>query len=467
MLGALIVIVAVVAGVVVSSPNLGSRLGFTAGPAASTAAPPTPVNYVPQIAPLDARAPMPTATGVATALDSLSGNPVLGSFAGTVLDADTGAVLWNQQMSMALLPASTNKVLTSAAALLILNPLSTLTTKVVAGADPGTVVLVGGGDPTLNSLTAPQQSVYPGSPRLDDLAAQVRKAHPAPITQVDVDTNGYTGPLYGPGWTQSSHDDDYTQVVPAMMDGGRLDPASTANLWDTPRTQTPAQAIGAALATRLGAAPSAVNIITTPATGQVLGEVHSAPIQDLIGNLLEISDNMLAEALGRAIAKADDKPESFAGAASAVLDILRRNGFDTTGVQLSDSSGLSPQDQVTPSLLAQVLRVATEPATTPDPRTAKLRPLLAGLPIAGATGTLSVSAGLYSAPQAAAGKGWVHAKTGTLGDQGTNTLGGYVLDRDGRILVFALMSNDSPSSGDVPAVLDTMTAALRGCGCTG
>lgn len=466
-LATLILVVAVAGGVVVSSPGLRRRLGLPADQAVPTAAPPAPVNYSPQITPLDVHAPMPTADGVATALAALSGNPVLGRFGGTVLDADTGTVLWKQNMSTALLPASTNKILTSAAALLSLNPLSTLTTTVVAGADPTTVVLVGGGDPTLNSLPAPQQSVYPGSPRLDDLAAQVKKAHPAPITHVVVDTSAYTGPAYGPEWTQSANNDDYTQVVPAMMDGGRLDPASSANLWDTPRTQAPAQAVGAALAARLGVASSAVDVVNTPTSGRILGEVRSAPLQDLIANLLEISDNMLAEALGRLVAKADGKPESFAGATSAVVDILHRNGFNTTGSELSDSSGLSPQDQVAPSLLAQVLRVATEPATSPDPRVGKLRPLLAGLPIAGATGTLSVAAGLYSAPQAAAGKGWVRAKTGTLGDQGTNTLAGYVLDRDGRILVFALMSNSSPDSGQVPAVLDTMTAVLRGCGCTG
>ena len=71
------------------------------------------------------------------------------------------------------MPASTAKLLTAVAALTTLDPSDTLETTVVAGATPGEVVLVGGGDPTL-SRTAPSQT-YPGAPTVADLAAQVRR----------------------------------------------------------------------------------------------------------------------------------------------------------------------------------------------------------------------------------------------------------------------------------------------------
>ena len=64
----------------------------------------------------------------------------------------TGAQLWGHTPERALIPASTGKLLTGAAALLTLNPTDRLTTRVVAGPEPGTVVLVGGGDPTLSVL---------------------------------------------------------------------------------------------------------------------------------------------------------------------------------------------------------------------------------------------------------------------------------------------------------------------------
>ena len=87
-----------------------------------------------------------------------------------------------------------------------------------------------------------------------------------------------------------------------------------------------------------------------------------------------------------------------------------------------------------------------------------LRPLLVGLPVAGASGTL---ADRYHGPSAP-GRGWVRAKTGTL--TGVNSLAGTVLDTDGRMLVFALLSN-GPNPASVRPRLDALAAELRSCGC--
>jgi D-alanyl-D-alanine carboxypeptidase/D-alanyl-D-alanine-endopeptidase (penicillin-binding protein 4) len=58
----------------------------------------------------------------------------------------------------------------------------------------------------------------------------------------------------------------------------------------------------------------------------------------------------------------------------------------------------------------------------------------------------------------------VRAKTGTLSAPPVNSLAGVVLDTDGRLLVFALMTNDSTAATARPA-LDTIAATLRKCGC--
>jgi D-alanyl-D-alanine carboxypeptidase/D-alanyl-D-alanine-endopeptidase (penicillin-binding protein 4) len=336
-----------------------------------------------------------------------------------------------------------------------------LNTTVVAGSTPGTVILVGGGDPTLNSLPSPKQSVYPGAARMTDLAAQVKAHVSGPITKILVDTSRFTGPLTGQGWDpETASQDNYAPIQSVMMDGGRKKPT----IPDTPRTYQPALTAGQALAKDLGVSTSVVSMTDTPTPtgGQTLGEVHSAPVPDLVTNLLQISDNVLAEAMGRAVAISDGKPASFAGATQAVLDVLHRNGFNTTGADLADNSGLSPSDLLPPSLLAQVLRVAASTSTT-DPRVAKLRPLLSGLPIAGSKVGDGTLAGRYRTAPASAGRGWVRAKTGTLSDQGVNALAGLVLDKDGRVLVFAFNANHS--TGLAPTSLDDMAAALRGCGC--
>jgi D-alanyl-D-alanine carboxypeptidase/D-alanyl-D-alanine-endopeptidase (penicillin-binding protein 4) len=192
----------------------------------------------------------------------------------------------------------------------------------------------------------------------------------------------------------------------------------------------------------------------------VLGEVRSAPLVELVANLLQRSDNVLAEVVGHEVAKAAGEEPSFAGASKATLKVLQQNGFDVTGLSMMDASGLSGQDKVPARLLASVLAVAAGPDGK-DPRTAKLRPMLSGLPVAGGSGTLSDR---YTNPGATVGRGWVRAKTGTLATPLVNSLAGVVLDAEGRLLVFALMTNGSVTATARPA-LDTMAATLRKCGC--
>ena len=64
-----------------------------------------------------------------------------------------------------------------------------------------------------------------------------------------------------------------------------------------------------------------------------------------------------------------------------------------------------------------------------------------------------------------AGAGVVHAKSGRL--LGMNALAGLVRTRQGRVLVFALMSGVKGDNVRAPVLLDNLAAALRGCGCTG
>jgi D-alanyl-D-alanine carboxypeptidase/D-alanyl-D-alanine-endopeptidase (penicillin-binding protein 4) len=84
--------------------------------------------------------------------------------------------------------------------------------------------------------------------------------------------------------------------------------------------------------------------------------------------------------------------------------------------------------------------------------------MLDDLPVAGATGTLSDR---YASGDRT-GAGWVRAKTGTLSV--ASVLTGYVVDVDGRVLTFTLMSNDRPPEVSRPA-LDDVAAVLRLCGC--
>lgn len=417
--------------------------------------PPPPVNPDRVLRPVNGQAPLPTPAGVGELLDPLASQEGLGRLSGKVVDPASGTVLWQRDPAATKAPGSTAKLLTAAAALLALDHQDRLSTTVVAGDRPGTVVLVGGGDPTLSALPAGEESVYPGAAHLDDLVAQVRAAVPGPVDRVVVDTGRYAGDVLAPGWEPADVPAGYiAPIVPVMLDGGRADPTEPVS----PRTADPAPAAGTELARRLGADPDATTTGAAPAGARVLGTVRSAPVEDLVATVLATSDNVLAEVLAREVAVATGAEPSFAGATDAVLRVLSRNGFDVSAARLADGSGLSVLDDVSAGLLADLLATAAAPAEGAE-RTAKLRPLLAALPVAGATGTLYDR---YESDESEDGRGWVRAKTGTL--TGVNSLAGTVLTSDGRLLVFALLSNGSDPSAARPG-LDEMAAALRSCGC--
>lgn len=423
---------------------------------------PTPMPAVvhPALRPVGADGPAPTRAGVSALLTPLITAGGLGTLSGQVLDPATSTVLWQRDPGVALVPGSTAKLLTACAVLLAVNHQQRWHTTVLAGSEPGTVVLRGGGDPTLSAASSGTASGYPGAARLNELVGQVRNNSTVPVRRVLVDVSRYTGDALAPGWLPADVAGGYiAPIEPVMLDAGREDPAQE----DSPRTATPATAAAAELARRLGTDPDTVAIGTAPPGAAVLGEVSSPPMEDLVATALRRSDNVLAEALARQVARVTGAPASFAGAAQAVRTVLRTHGFDVSGVTLVDGSGLSVNDAVPARLLTELLSAAAAPDgfdadKVHQQRTAALRPLLVGLPVAGGSGTLAER---YSGP-AAGGRGWVRAKTGTL--TGVTSLAGTVLDADGRVLVFALLSN-GPSPGSVRPRLDTLAARLRSCGC--
>lgn len=251
-----------------------------------------------------------------------------------------------------------------------------------------------------------------------------------------------------------------------MIDGGRLNPLVEYS----PRSATPALDAGRRLALELGLDPGKVRLGNAPAGAAKVAAVQSAPLRDRLRDMMVHSDDVLAETIGREIAVAAGSEASFAGTVTAMATTLRAAGFDTNGLTLLDASGLSVDDLIPTRLLDRIVTVAALPnsgdgqgnssiAATANTVQDPLATLLDYLPVAGATGSLSDR---YTSRDRA-GAGWVRAKTGTL--DVASALVGYVLDRDGRVLTFALMSNQRLPEQSRPA-LDAIAAALRNCGCS-
>jgi D-alanyl-D-alanine carboxypeptidase/D-alanyl-D-alanine-endopeptidase (penicillin-binding protein 4) len=443
---AVLMLVAAVVGVaaVLTTGNSNSEAqAVKPAPAAATAQP--------SIMPVADSATKPTPDRLAATLAPLVADPNLGALTGRITDAITGAQLWAQGAEVPMQPASTNKVLTTAAALLALDRDARLTTRVMASGQPGVVVLKGGGDPTLSAAPAGQDTWYKHAARICDLADQVRHSG-TKVTAVQVDISAYSGPTMAPGWDPADIDGgDIAPMEAVMLDAGRTQPVSVES-W---RSTTPALDAGRALAVALKVDPATVTVLPSGLRGgQEIASVQSAPLIERLRQMMNESDNVMAESIGREVAAEQNRPQSFDGSVQAVLSQLDKAKIDTGNARLLDSSGLSVDDRLTAETLDGVVNAA---AGSDQPN---LRPLLDLLPIAGGSGTLSNRYLDTDAGRAAAG--YLRAKTGSL--TATNSLAGIVTDVSGRVLTFAFISNNAGPTGRT--AIDALAAVLRSCGCS-
>jgi D-alanyl-D-alanine carboxypeptidase/D-alanyl-D-alanine-endopeptidase (penicillin-binding protein 4) len=417
------------------------------------------------------QAALPTAAGLSamlgTALPSADTGPGVGI---EIADAQTGQVLYQDNSSALATPASTTKLMTAVATLAVLGPDARFTTEVRQ--QKGTIVLVGGGDPTLAVNQYPS-SDYPQPATLAALAASAARALRAQgrdSVRLDYDASLYSGPGLAPGWSDSDvSTGNVTPIVALEADQGRLTPDGALQDSDDPvnysaRTMDPVGMTVAAFAGLLerdgisvAGTPAAA---TAPASSTLLASVTSPTVASIAEQMLLESNNVIAENLARHVAIALGMPATFSGAADAVMTEARRLGV-TTPMSLVDGSGLSPDDGIAPETLVRVLTLA---ASRPQ-----LRAVITGLPVAGFVGTLSSGDSDFGGIGSLAGgsaRGVVRAKTGNLST--VAALAGLAYDRDGGLLIFAIMASRVPAAGLLQTAADAIDSAAAGlaeCGC--
>ena len=432
------------------------------------------VNATPVLAPVDGsgtRLPgtaLPTAQGLAAMLGPLLPPAATGNGLGIeVADASTGQVLYSDNAGSLATPASTTKVITAVAALAALGPDARFTTTVRQVG--GTVVLVGGGDPTLAVNEYPS-SDYPRPATLAQLAAgtaRALKGQGRSSVRLGYDTSLYSGPDMAQGWTEGLiSTGNVTSIVALEADQGRLTSGGALEDSDDPvnyrpRATDPVGMTVAAFAALLAhdgitvtGSPAAV---AAPASAPLLASVSSPPLTSIVEQMLLESNNVIAENLARHAAIALGLPATFTGAADADVTELRRLGI-TTPISLVDGSGLSMSDGIAPQTLVRTLEAA---ASTP-----KLRAAITGLPVAGFAGTLSAGNSDFGGIAGPA-RGVVRAKTGNLAT--VATLAGLAYDRAGDLLIFAIMAPQVPGANQLqPAAsaIDNAATGLAECGCS-
>jgi D-alanyl-D-alanine carboxypeptidase len=411
-----------------------------------------------------------TAAGVTAALGRLLSSATLGSHVGAVVaDLSSGQVLLSRQAESGFAPASTAKLGVAVAALHVLGPAARFTTKVVAGADASSLVLVGGGDPTLAARSFPAAD-YPQPATLASLAAgtaRALKARGVRSVRLSYDTSLFSGPGLAPGWPDGYvTTGNVTPIESLEVDQGRLTPGGAPEDSDDPgnfrpRSFTPAAQAAQSFASLLAAQGIAVRGPLAQAAAsrgsETVAAVSSPPLAEIVQQMLTESNNVIAENLARQVAIATGRPASFSGAAAAETAVLHGLGIRGT-TRLVDASGLSPQDRIAPGVLVQLIRLA---AATGQPG---LRPVLTGLPVAGFTGTLAPGGSVFP-DVGQPGLGLVRAKTGNL--ETVVSLAGVAQGRGGELFAFAFMADQLPKTGLNTGASDLtrLATSLAACGC--
>ena len=427
-----------------------------------------------------------------------------GTWGVLVASVTRGDTLFSINADVLLKPASTMKMMTTGLALERLGPEHTFETTVLRdrpisnGTIDGNLYLRGGGDPSLSLR------FWQGESPMDALARQIAAAGVRRVRgAVVADESAFEAERIPRGWKSSYLMSAYAAPVSALSlnenlvwivvraENGRavveLDPPSTAlpitstvrvvggrrgsisahranggsgivvngtiGSSSAPRryslvVQEPPDFAAGALVASLRKAgvevEGGLSRGSTPRSATAIAQVHSLPLAHLVSYMNRESINHFAELLFRNAARENGGQSSARTAQDALREFLaQRAGARPTDVRVSDGSGLSEADSVTPRAMVQLLSYAHH-----APWGSVFH---ASMPVAGESELMRRR--MRGTPA----RGNLHAKTGT-----TNTvasLTGYVTALNGEVLAFAFIYNGR-DKGNARAAMDRMGPTL-------
>ena len=448
-----------------------------------------------------------------------------------VTSLDTGKVLFEENASKLLRPASNMKLYTVAAALDRLSPDYRFVTSVYAAARPdaagilhGDLTIYGRGDPSI-AARFNGGDYFKG---INELASQIAAAG---VKRVEGDLVGdetyFTGPRYGSGWNWEDLQWWYGAEVsaltvndnaldlfvrpgsavgaPAVITTGPPDPLLAivnrlvTGAKGSKRELTLHRGLGAdaleihgsiplddrgyaagvgishpgllfvyllrsSLAqrgviftgkSRTVPAPAYANLAATsrPAGSIEIASMQSPPLSLIAAQTLKPSQNLYTElilrTLGRVVPPSPNSSDTTRTSEDLGLEVvktfLKEAGVNTSGLALTDGSGLSRNDMITAEASVQLLTYMGRHRYAGVFREA--------LPIAGVDGTLR------NRMKGTAAENNVRAKTGSLSSAAS--LAGYLTTAGGENLVFSIMVNNYPVDTDVQSLcIDPITVLL-------
>ncbi len=420
--------------------------------------------------------------------------------------------IYSRDAEYYFIPASTAKLLTTAAALQQLRPQFRIRTSVY-GDGKGNIYVVGRGDPSFTET------------QLKSLAEQLKKQGIENINQLIADDSYFQGMIVNPNWEWEDVQAGYGAPINSLIFNQNaidlvLSPQSFGqplkvtfvNPTESKKWQIENNSVSVAKnekefvevgrdfiqpiirisgQLRIGSASEPVYVavvepvdnflnnfrqvlesegirvsrivknsqITSNLNLTELAFVESPTVAELIEEVNKKSNNVYAETLlrqlgvrSRLVPKKKSNNQTLAKSLEEVKVILTRLGVTPNSFRLNDGSGLSRHNLVTPKALVQTLRIMANSPWANIYRNS--------LPVAGLSGTLSRRFRNSFA------QGNVQAKTGTI--SGVSGLAGYIQPRKFQPLVFSIIVNQSDlETKDLRTAIDEIVlllTQLKSCG---
>ncbi|MFC3908945.1 D-alanyl-D-alanine carboxypeptidase/D-alanyl-D-alanine-endopeptidase [Legionella dresdenensis] len=408
-----------------------------------------------------------------------------------VVDLTTGSVLYQRNQARSFIPASNMKLFSDAAALMVLGPdyrfrnqLSTGTAQLQNGVLKGNLYLKLSGDPSfsrdrlaslMSSLKELHLTRIQGNVIIDSshanvapyppgwMASDLTYSYGAPAAPVMIDANriiATANPADKPGEPAIVEvDDDSGSIIInnqvktkeksahcgvsfAMDKDNNLTVRGCVNVgqWAVQQKmaiRNPLKYAQGQVKQQLAKAnivlDGSVQLGKTPYGSMLLATDVSKPISQLMADTLKPSDNLYADSLFlHAADKLNGSPVNWAEAQTLVKKFLQQQtGIDMQQAVLTDGSGLSRYDLLTPTQTVNLLRFLFD-------RFPLSYEYIAALPVSGRDGTLQRR---FRKPNQ---QDMVRAKTGTM--TGIVSLSGYMYTANAHTLAFAIYINNTPGS---------------------
>lgn len=323
-----------------------------------------------------------------------------------VLDLLNGKVVSEYNSDKPLIPASIMKCVTVAT---LLDKMGVdecfetpvyITGEVSDGLLNGNILIVGSGDPSLNSRYEPVSA---------DIVGEIAKALKSEgINKINgkviIDESVFSGPAVPSSWVSG----DLSQSYGTGSHGFNFEDNASGSR----SVSNPAAVFESRLKGRLRGEGIEITGDEIPDRDKRLLLNHrSGTIDEIMRSCMMRSDNQYAEGLLRTYAVRNGEPGSTSVAANMVKKYWSKNGAPMSGITLIDGSGLSRQNRVTAKFMANVLSKKSEDAY-----------YASFFPLAGQEGTLRNF--MTDTPL----EGYIAMKTGSM--KGIQCYAGYKLDDD-------------------------------------